>query len=306
MDEVNITYITLTGYVEMNKLKYLYFTVILMVYILTFFSNGTIVYIICFHKNLHEPMYIFIAALLFNSFVYSTTVYPKLMIDFLSERQIINYSACIFQLFIFYSVAGTEFFLLAVMALDRYVSICKPLRYPTIMRKPTVTSLLVLAWVVPSCYLEGEAILISKVQLCRSDLDGIFCNNGIFALHCAKSRPLTIFGIVSLISLVMIPVLFTIFTYAKILITCYKSSKAFRRKAAETCVPHLLVLINFTYLSTYEVVIARVESDFPKSARFIMTMQLLVFQPLFNPFIYGLKMKEISKRLKILLSFSKL
>uniref|UniRef100_A0A3B3UHQ7 G-protein coupled receptors family 1 profile domain-containing protein n=1 Tax=Poecilia latipinna TaxID=48699 RepID=A0A3B3UHQ7_9TELE len=76
MDEVNITYITLNGYVEMNRLKYLYFTVMLMVYILIFLCNGTVFYIICFHKNLHEPMYIFIAALLFNSVVYncSTTI----------------------------------------------------------------------------------------------------------------------------------------------------------------------------------------------------------------------------------------
>uniref|UniRef100_A0A3B3WBM0 Olfactory receptor n=1 Tax=Poecilia mexicana TaxID=48701 RepID=A0A3B3WBM0_9TELE len=202
---------------------------------------------------------------------------------------IIKYSSCIIQLFIFYSVAGTEFFLLAVMAFDRYVSICKPLRYPTIMRKTTVTSLLVLA-----------------SQLCHSDLDGIFCNNGIFTLHCVKSRALTIFGIFSLLDLVMLPVLFTIFTYTKILIISYKSSKAFRRKAAETCVPHLLVLINFSYLSIFEVVIARVESDFPKPARFVLALQLLVFQPLFNPFIYGLKMKEISKHLKKLLSFSKI
>uniref|UniRef100_A0A096LQI9 Olfactory receptor n=1 Tax=Poecilia formosa TaxID=48698 RepID=A0A096LQI9_POEFO len=300
MDEVNITYITLNGYVEMNRLKYLYFTVMLMVYILIFLCNGTVFYIICFHKNLHEPMYIFIAALLFNSVVYSTTVYPKLLIDFLSERQIITYSSCIIQLFIFYSVAGTEFFLLAVMAFDRYVSICKPLRYPTIMRKTTVTSLLVLA-----CLWRGS-ILISKAQLCHSDLDGIFCNNGIFTLHCVKSRALTIFGIFSLLDLVMLPVLFTIFTYTKILIISYKSSKAFRRKAAETCVPHLLVLINFSYLSIFEVVIARVESDFPKPARFVLALQLLVFQPLFNPFIYGLKMKEISKHLKKLLSFSKI
>uniref|UniRef100_A0A3B3WBY0 G-protein coupled receptors family 1 profile domain-containing protein n=1 Tax=Poecilia mexicana TaxID=48701 RepID=A0A3B3WBY0_9TELE len=72
MDEVNITYITLNGYVEMNRLKYLYFTVMLMVYILIFLCNGTVFYIICFHKNLHEPMYIFIAALQFNSVVYKT------------------------------------------------------------------------------------------------------------------------------------------------------------------------------------------------------------------------------------------
>ncbi|KAM4730672.1 olfactory receptor 13C2-like [Anableps anableps] len=278
----------------------------LIVYILIFCCNGTIVYLICVHKNLHEPMYILIAALLFNSVIYSTTVYPKLLIDFLSERQNIKYSACIFQLFIFYSLAGTEFLLLAAMAFDRYVSICKPMRYQTIMRKTTVKVFMVLAYCVPACHIGGEAILISEAKLCNSNLNGMFCNNAIFNLHCVKSRALTIFGVVSLLNLAIVPVLFTIFTYTKILVISYQSSKTFRRKAADTCVPHLLVLINFSCLSTYEVIIARVESDFPNTARFIMAFQLLLYQPLFNPFIYGLKMKEISKHLKIMFSQCKI
>lgn len=165
------------------------------------------------------------------------------------------------------------------MTFDRYVSTCKPLRYPAIMRKPTVTSLLVLARFVSACPLGGEAILISEVQSYQSDLDGIFCNNGIFTLHCAKSRALTTFGIVSLLNLSMILVLFTSFTYTNILIISVL-------KHLEEKLPHLLVLINFTYLSTYDVVVARVESEFSKHVRFIMTLQFLVFQPLFFPFIY--------------------
>lgn len=306
MDEVNVTYITLGGFVEMNRLRYFYFTVLLIVYILIFCSNGTIVYIIWVNKSLHEPMYIFIAALLSNSVLYSTTIYPKLLIDFLSEKQSTKMSACVFQLFMFYSVAGTEFFLLAIMAFDRYLSICKPLRYPAIMRKSTVKVLLVLALFVPACHIGGEAILIAETKLCNLNMNGIFCNNSIFSLQCVKSTQLTIFGVVSLLNLAMLPMLFTIFTYTKILVISYQSSKTSRRKAAETCVPHLLVLISFSYLSTYDVVIARVESNFPKTARFIMTLQIFLYQPLFNPFIYGLKMKEISKHLKIMFSKCKI
>merc|ERR1712035_31842 len=114
------------------------------VYILIICCNFTIVCLIWIHKNLHEPMYIFIAALLLNSVVFSTALYPKLLIDFLSEQQIISYSACLFQYFIFYSLSGSEFLLLSAMAYDRYVSICKPLQYPTIMRKTTVSVFLVL------------------------------------------------------------------------------------------------------------------------------------------------------------------
>ena len=152
-DELNATYITLGGHVEVNKYRYVYFLVIFTVYILIICSNSTIVYLILVHKNLHEPMYIFIAALLLNSVVFSTAIYPKLMIDFLSEKQIISYSACLFQFYLFYAVGSSEFLLLSAMAYDRYVSICKPLQYPTIMRKNTVSIFLFFAWLLPACHI---------------------------------------------------------------------------------------------------------------------------------------------------------
>uniref|UniRef100_A0A3B3UHR6 Olfactory receptor n=2 Tax=Poecilia TaxID=8080 RepID=A0A3B3UHR6_9TELE len=298
MDELNDTHITLRGYVEMEKYRYLYFTVMLLVYVSIVCSNATIVYLIWTHKNLHEPMYIFIGALLFNCVIYSSTFYPKLLTDFLSEKQVIPYSGCVFQFFMFYSVGGSEFLLLAVMAFDRYVSICKPLRYSTIMRKTTVKCLLVFAWLFPPCQLAVQAVLCAKAKICNLNLEGIFCNNAIYTVHCVRSRTATIVGLAVLLDVAVLPMLFTVFTYAKIFIMAYQSNKTFQRKAAETCVPHLLVLISFSYLCAYDVIIARVESDLPKAARFVMTLQLFLYHPLLNPIIYGLKMKEISKHLK--------
>uniref|UniRef100_A0A3Q2TXB9 Olfactory receptor n=1 Tax=Fundulus heteroclitus TaxID=8078 RepID=A0A3Q2TXB9_FUNHE len=278
--------------------QYLYFTVMFSVYILIICSNATIVYLIWIHKNLHEPMYIFIAALLFNCVIYSTTFYPKLLIDCLSKKQVITYSGCVFQNFAFYSVGGSEFLLIAVMAFDRYVSICKPLRYQTIMRKTTVKYLLVFAWAIPPCHLAVQAVLNAKAKICNNNLKGIFCNNTIYTVHCVRSRAATIIGLAILLDVAVLPMLFTVFTYTKIFVMAYQSCKTFKRKAAETCLPQLLVLISFSYLCVYDIAIARVESDFPKTARFIMTLQLFLYHPLLNPFIYGLKMKEISKHLK--------
>uniref|UniRef100_A0A3B3VQJ8 Olfactory receptor n=1 Tax=Poecilia latipinna TaxID=48699 RepID=A0A3B3VQJ8_9TELE len=290
---------------EMNKYRYLYFSVFFTVYVLIICSNSTIVYLIWTHKNLHEPMYIFIGALLFNCVIYSSTFYPKLLTDFLSEKQVIPYSGCVFQFFMFYSVGGSEFLLLAVMAFDRYVSICKPLRYSTIMRKTTVKCLLVFAWLFPPCQLAVQAVLCAKAKICNLNLEGIFCNNAIYTVHCVRSRTATIVGLAVLLDVAVLPMLFTVFTYAKIFIMAYQSNKTFQRKAAETCVPHLLVLISFSYLCAYDVIIARVESDLPKAARFVMTLQLFLYHPLLNPIIYGLKMKEISKHLKRLFCSNK-
>uniref|UniRef100_A0AAQ5XB38 Olfactory receptor n=2 Tax=Amphiprion ocellaris TaxID=80972 RepID=A0AAQ5XB38_AMPOC len=300
-DDLNVTHIKLGGFVEMDKYRYLYFLTLFAVYILIICSNSTIVFLICIHKNLHGPMYVFIAALLLNCVLYSTVVYPKLLTDFLSKEQIISYPACLFQFFAFYSLGGSEFLLLSAMAYDRYVSICKPLQYPTIMTKNAVTAFLVLCWIVPASHVAVQTILSAKAKLCDLNLNSVFCNNAIYRLQCVESRIIRIFGVVCLLDLVILPLLFIVFTYVRILVISYRSCKEVRKKAAETCLPHLLVLISFSFLTVYDVSVARVDTDFPKTARLIMTLQIVLYHPLFNPFIYGLKMKEIFQRLKILL-----
>ncbi|XP_063353658.1 olfactory receptor-like protein OLF4 [Pelmatolapia mariae] len=297
-EELNTTYVTLDGYIEVNKYRYVYFCIIFTLYIIIICSNSTIVYVIWIHKNLHEPMYIFIAALLLNCLLYSTNIYPKLLIDFLSEKQVTTYSACLFQFFMFYTLGSSEFFLLAAMAYDRYAAICKPLEYPTIMNKTTVSIFLVVSWLIPACHVAVQATESAEATLCNFNLKGIFCNNAVYTLQCKRSRLITVFGVVALLDLVILPMIFIVFTYTIIFIVSYQSCKEIRKKAAETCLPHLLVLISISCLSIYDVGIARVESDFPKIARLLMTLQIVLYHPLFNPFIYGLKMKEISKQLK--------
>ncbi|XP_026232559.1 olfactory receptor 6N2-like [Anabas testudineus] len=297
-NELNITYITLDGFVEVNKYRYVYFVIMFTAYILILCTNSTIVCLIVIHRNLHEPMYVFIAALLVNSLLFSTALYPKILTDVLSEKQIISYSACLFQCFINYSLGGSEFLLLTVMSYDRYVSICKPLQYPTIMRQTNICIFLVLAWLLPVCQVAVTTVMNADKKLCNFTLKGIICNSTIFKLHCVSSGLLNIYGLVVLVNIVLLPVLFILFTYTRILIISYRSSREVRRKAAQTCLPHLLVLINFSSLSSYDVLLARIESDFPKTVHLLISLQVILYHPLFNPIMYGLKMKEIYKQLK--------
>ncbi|XP_054593124.1 olfactory receptor 11A1-like [Nothobranchius furzeri] len=302
---MNVTYITLDGHVEVEKYRFLYFVIMLMAYILILSSNFTIVYLIVVHKDLHEPMYVFIAALLINSVLFSTVVYPKLLFDFLSDKQIISYQACLFQVCVFYSLYGSEFLLLAAMAYDRYVSICKPLHYPTIMRKATVIILLVLSWLLPVCHFAVPVIGNAQTQLCSFTLKGIFCNNSINQILCVTSRALLMFGLVILVNINLLPLLFILFTYTMIFITTYKRCGQVRKKVANTCLPHLLVLINYSCLLTFEMTIVRLDSDISNISRFVMTVQMIMYNPLGNPIIYGIKMKEIYKHLKRLLCQAK-
>uniref|UniRef100_A0A3Q2TX64 Olfactory receptor n=2 Tax=Fundulus heteroclitus TaxID=8078 RepID=A0A3Q2TX64_FUNHE len=296
-EAMNITYINLDGHVELEKYRILYFFIMVTGYILILSCNSIIVYLVVIHKNLHEPMYIFIAALLINSVLFSTCIYPKLLIDFLSEKQIVSYQACLTQTAAFYSLSCSEFLLLAAMAYDRFVSICKPLQYHTIMRKRTVIIFLVLAWLVPACHTVVPVIGNVNTKLCSFTLSGIFCNNIVNSLFCVASRALLIYGLVVLFNIALLPMLFILFTYTIILVVACRSCREVRKKAAQTCLPHLLVLINYSCLITYDMIIIRLDSDISKTARFVMTMQMMMCNPLFNPIIYGLKMREIYKHL---------
>nr|AEA11052.1 odorant receptor [Larimichthys crocea] len=297
-DTLNVTYLTFGGHVDVDRYRYVYFVIMFTIYILIICSNSVIVYLIWVHPNLHEPMYIFIAALLINSVLFSTTIYPKLLIDFLSDKQSISHQACLVQFHMFYSLAGAEFLLLAAMAYDRYVSICKPLQYPTIMSKTTVSIFLVSAWLLPACQLVLPTAMSAKEKLCRFILNGVFCNNTIYKLQCVISQARFVRDMVILLNVALVPVLFILFTYTRIFVISYRSSKEVRKKAAQTCLPHLIVLINFSCLCAYDVIVVGLEADFPETFRLIMTLQMILYHPLFNPIMYGLKMKEIHKHLK--------
>ncbi|XP_030285386.1 olfactory receptor 6N2-like [Sparus aurata] len=197
---------------------------------------------------------------------------------------------------------GSEFLLLAAMAYDRYVSICKPLQYANIMRKTTVSIFLVLAYILPASQVAVPAALSAKEKRCSFTLNGIFCNNKVYKLKCVVSREQIIHDIVILLNVLLLPVLFILFTYTRILLISYRRSTAVRRKAFQTCSPHLLVLINFSCLCAYDVITVQLESAFPKTVDFIMTLQIAIYHPLFNPIMYGLKMKKISKCLMRLFS----
>ncbi|XP_049331929.1 olfactory receptor 142-like [Astyanax mexicanus] len=298
----NVTLLTLEGYVELEKYRYVYFVISLAVYLLIICCNSVIVSIIYSNKCLHEPMYIFIAALLCNALCGTSGFYPKLLIDLLSERPAISYEGCIFQAFWLYTYAAAEFTLLSAMAYDRYVSICKPLQYASLIKMSTVRKLLFICWFWPSCQNSITVILIHRLQLCKYRMMRIYCSNyAIVKLSCGDITANNLFGLFNLTVMVFPPVIFVIYSYIRILDVCLKNSKDFRRKALQTCFPHLTIFIIFTVTACFEVINSRLEGNVPHLFAMIMSVENLVIPPLLNPVIYGLKMQEIFNRIKKML-----
>ncbi|XP_036421659.1 olfactory receptor 6N2-like [Colossoma macropomum] len=297
----NVTYLSLEGHVELEKYRYIYFIITLTVLILIICCNSVVISVIYTNKCLHEPMYIFIAALLCNSLFGTAAFYPKVLSDLLSEIQVISHGACLFQAFCLYTYAASEFALLSAMAYDRYVSICKPLQYATLVKMSTVKKLLFFCWFVPSCEI-GISIILTYRKLCKFKLNRISCSNySIAKLSCGDITAMNTYGLLALPIAVCPPVMFVIYSYIRIIDICLKNSKEFRRKALQTCFPHLFVFTTFSCTACFEVINNRLEGNVPHIFAVIMSAENMVIPPLLNPIIYGLKLQEISKRIKRLI-----
>ncbi|XP_066532026.1 olfactory receptor 2F1-like [Hoplias malabaricus] len=295
----NTSFITLTGHIELEKYRYVYFIVCLFVYLLIVCCNILVLFVIYTDKHLYEQMYVFIAALLLNSLIGATIFYPKLLSDFLSETQVISRDACIFQSFFIYTYAGSEFTLLSAMAYDRYVSICKPLQYSALVKISTCKKLLFFCWIVPSCETGVGLILTYQLKLCRFKINRIYCNNNVIVkLSCDNTSIKTSYGMFAFSVAVFPPVVFIIISYIQILNICLKNSKDFRRKALQTCFPHLFTFTCFTVTSCFEIINSWLEARLPPVFSLLMSIINLIIPPVINPVIYGLKMQEIRKRIK--------
>ena len=292
-------YLLMDGHIGLQKYRYFYFIISLTVYLLIICCNSVVISVIYTNKCLHEPMYIFIAALLFNSLFGATALYPKLLTDFLSERPVTSYSGCLFQAFCIYTYGAAEFTLLSAMAYDRYVSICKPLQYPTLVKMSTVKIMLFFCWFFPACNVGILIILTYQLQLCRFNINRIYCNDySIAKLSCGDTSVSNSYGLFGLTIAVFPPVIFIIYSYVRILNVCLRNSKDFRRKALRTCFPHLFIFISFSINSCFEVINARLEGNVPHILSVLVSIENLVIPPLINPVMYGLKLQEIFSRIK--------
>ncbi|XP_030223190.1 olfactory receptor 52E4-like [Gadus morhua] len=297
----NMTRIILGGHVQLSKYRYFYFSITFLLFILIICSNTVVLYVIYAHESLHKPMYIFVAALLMNALFGSITVYPKLLVDLLSATQTISRPACRLQSFLIYVYACCEFTLLSAMAFDRYVSICRPLQYHSLVRTQTVKLILVLAFCLPSCKVGIGIILSTNAGLCKFVIMRITCDNySLVKAGCGDSTISNAYGLCVMVLSILPHLIFIMFSYARIFSICLRSSRDFRRGALNTCLPHLVIFLNFTIIIMFEIIQTRIPSGIPHIVRLIVSLLYVVVPPLFNPLMYGFKMQEISQHLVVL------
>uniref|UniRef100_W5NNT7 Olfactory receptor n=1 Tax=Lepisosteus oculatus TaxID=7918 RepID=W5NNT7_LEPOC len=291
----NVTVLLLTGYEEMGSMKYLYFVLIFVAFLVTIFLNGFLILVVYLKENLHKPMYIFLSNLFVNGLYLSVALYPQILSNLLSDVQMITRFWCQFQVFCLHNYVCCECTILTVMGYDRFVSICMPLQYHSIMTPGTVSKLVAFAWLFPVLILSGLLGLTSRVPLCGNTIGKVYCDNwSIVRLSCTDTTKENTYGIFASILFPGIPVLLVVLSYQRILRACLKASKEARGKALTTCLPHIITFLKFCINVLFEVISRRLDnSSVPLAVRTFLSLQLFIVPPLLNPLVYGLRLQEM-------------
>ncbi|XP_076603532.1 olfactory receptor 2A7-like [Chaetodon auriga] len=300
MDNVSlIRMFFLSGLNETVNLRVALFFLTLMFYSLILLVNVSLVAIIILDKGLHEPMYILLCTFCMNGLYGTTGFYPKFLWDLLSPAHVISYSGCLIQALVMYSFACSDLSILAVMAYDRYVAICQPLQYHSIMSKQRLMKLVCFSWMTPFCITATNIFLTSRLKLCSPYIARLFCVNWtIVKLACFPAET-TLNSIVTLltVTIYLFHGVFIVWSYMYVIKTCVDSVEN-RAKFMQTCVPHLTSLLIFVVTILFDVMSVRYGSnDFPQTTQNFLTMEFLVIPPIMNPLIYGFKLSKIRNRI---------
>lgn len=303
----NGTYFYLLLFENIGYIRYGLFSLGCILYCAIILFNALIILAIFLERKLHQPMYLLISILSVNSLYGTAAFFPRLFTDLLSDSHSIPREMCLLQAFVIYTYASNENTILMLMAFDRYVAINKPLQYNNIMTPRIVNVLIVVSWMYPMLCVGIAAILNARLTMCGHRLWKVYCHNWeIVKLSCANTTVNNIWGFLIVVTTVIIPLSVILYTYVKILIICKRSSPEFRRKAYQTCVPHMVILLNFSIALFCEVTLSRFENlQLPTALSIALSLEFLIVPPILNPLVYGFNFPEIRKKIIHILKPSK-
>ncbi|KAM6185755.1 olfactory receptor 2B11-like [Rhynchocyon petersi] len=292
----------LLGFSDHPWLERPLFMIVLVAYIFTLVGNISIIVVSKVDPHLNSPMYFFLSNLSFLDLCFTTTTIPQLLLNLWGPDKSISYGGCVIQFYMFHFLGATECILLAVMSLDRYIAICRPLRYSAIMHQRVCILLIAIAWLSGLVNSLLQSSLTIQLPLCGNNkVENFLCEVPvIIKMSCVD----TTFN-VAMLSIVgtfysLVPLSLILVSYGFIVVTILKiRSSEGKRKAFNTCGSHVIVVSLFygPVISMY----VQPSSTNSENKNKLMSLFYSLVTPMLNPFIYTLRNKEMKGAMKRLL-----
>ena len=270
-----------------------------IVYLLTLMGNTCIIFAVCWDQRLHTPMYLLLANFSFLEIWYVTSTVPNMLANFLSDTKVISFSGCFLQFYFFFSLGSTECFFLAVMAFDRYLAICRPLHYPSLMTRHLCNTLVISCWVLGFLWFPVPIIIISQMSFCGSRIiDHFLCDTSpVLQLSCTDTHFIELMAFALAVMTLVITLILVILSYILIIKTILKFPSAQQRKKAfSTCSSHMVV-VSITYGSCIFMYIKTSAKERVSLNKGVAVLNTSV-APLLNPFIYTLRNQQVKDAFK--------
>ncbi|XP_012386342.1 olfactory receptor 4C11-like [Dasypus novemcinctus] len=272
------------------------FAIFLLLYLTTVFANLLTVMTIRYSRMLGSPMYFFLFYLSFADACFSTSTAPRLIINAVSEKKVISYNECMIQIFTLHFFGCMEIFVLILMSFDRYVAICKPLRYTTIMSTHVCGALVKLAWVGSFIHSIAQVSLALKLPFCGPNvIDHFFCDmQPLLKLACMDTYVMNLLIVFNSGAICTVGFIILIISYILILHSLSNHTTEGRKKALSTCTSHIIVVILFFVPCIYTY--ARPLTVYPVDK--IVAVFYTIGTPMLNPLIYTLRNAEIKNAMR--------
>ncbi|XP_068121927.1 olfactory receptor 51L1-like [Hyperolius riggenbachi] len=285
----------LIGLAELEGLKYFYCLLFTVIYLCILALNIIITSVVLAEPSLHEPMYVLICNLAFNSIFGSTSFYPMLLKDLWTSSRTISQVGCLAQSACLTLYADLEISTFTIMAYDRFVAVCHPLHYVILMSNTKAIGLLIVCLLVSFLIVLIALALIMRHSFCGTKINNVLCDNmGILALACADTSANNLYGAVVITLILSFSIITIVFTYVRIYIICLRLSRESRQKALHTLFTHL---INFSiFLLGYLFLVIRYRlgsATLPVRVHVGLSLPSISVFPLVNPLVFGIRTQAL-------------
>ncbi|XP_003803175.1 olfactory receptor 2T2-like [Otolemur garnettii] len=295
----NSTDFILLGLITHPRFPGVIFAIVFSIFVVAITANVVMILLIHVDSRLHTPMYFLLSQLSIMDTVYICITVPKMLQDLLSKEKTISFLGCALQIFLYLTLIGAEFFLLGLMAYDRYVAVRSPLRYPVLMNRRTCLFMVVGSWVGGSL----DGFMLTPVTMsfpyCGSrEINHFFCEiPAVLKLSCVDTSLYETLMYVCCVLMLLIPVSVICVSYARILLTVHwMDSAEGRRKAFATCSSHITVVSIFFGAAFYTNVLPR-SYHTPEKDK-VVSAFYTILTPMLNPLIYSLRNKDVAAALR--------